>query len=456
MMVLGVLRSFSLCAYRTRSFRFCCTPAGRPEPNSLRVPPARATRGVLFRSRPASLPGDGRTSPGPSPPVRGGHPFHTSPPLRALPAPLLWTLLKPAQKLVAIVLGRSIRKWWAALPADRRQLARQWVHRRRWHLAAGVSVATVMVAVFLLTHLDESPVTGRTRLLVFSRETHMELAALTSEAYMQEFAELLVPVGDPRHQVVERVVQHLAQRNEDLPEVSAVSWSVHVVQSPSINAFILPNGEVFIFTGMLEAVADVHQLTVVLGHEMAHAVLGHSAEQASLSHVVDLLSLVLLTTIWALCPRDSLALLGHWAQDKLSQEEMDQKLCVSLRRTESLPCFSSTSRHQGALQANATVCVCVSPGVCRCASRTRLLAANGDPRAADGRVLRPRVAVHSPVPQEPLHTAGQPPAAGAGVEGQLLLPGSARHRPARRLLQECARPAGNRQAQGGRRSRGVP
>lgn len=91
---------------------------------------------------------------------------------------------------------------------------------------------------------------------------------------------------------------------------------------------------------------------------------------------------------------------------------MDQKLCVSLRRTESLPCFSSTSRHQGALQANATVCVCVSPGVCRCASRTRLLAANGDPRAADGRVLRPRVAVHSPVPQEPLHTAGQPPAAG--------------------------------------------
>lgn len=38
----------------------------------------------------------------------------------------------------------------------------------------------------------------------------------------------------------------------------------------------LQNGEVFIFTGMLEAVADVHQLTVVLGHEMAHAVLGHS------------------------------------------------------------------------------------------------------------------------------------------------------------------------------------
>lgn len=58
--------------------------------------------------------------------------------------------------------------------------------------------------------------------------------------YMEEFAELLVPDTDPRHQVVERVVQHLAQRNKDIPEVSDVTWSTHVVQSPEINAFVLP------------------------------------------------------------------------------------------------------------------------------------------------------------------------------------------------------------------------
>lgn len=29
------------------------------------------------------------------------------------------------------------------------------------------------------------------------------------------------------------------------------------------------------FTGMLDTVADVHQLTIILGHEMAHALLGH-------------------------------------------------------------------------------------------------------------------------------------------------------------------------------------
>lgn len=249
---------------------------------------------------------------------RCGH-FHTSASQRAIPAPLVWMVLKPIQKLVAIILGRSIRKWWVALPDNRRQLLREWMWLQRWRLAAGASVALVFLAVLLLTHLDESPLTGRTRLLVFSKDKFMELAALISNEYMEEFGELILPVSDPRQQLVERIVQHLVQRNKDIPEISEVNWTVHVVQDSKVNAFVLPNGKVFVFTGMLEAVADVHQLTIVLGHEMAHALLGHAAEEASLSHVVDLLSLILLTAIWAICPRDSLALLGHWAQEKLSQ-----------------------------------------------------------------------------------------------------------------------------------------
>lgn len=298
------------CYSTTRSAHFSAAPTG----------PSRSlcgNGGTLFvrikPKHPSSL------NSGPVPSTQCGHHFHTSAPVRALPAPLLWLVLKPLQKLMAIILGRSIRKWWVALPANRRQLMREWTWQRRWHLTAGAGVAMVIVALLLLTHLDESPVTGRTRLLVFSRENYMELAALTSEAYMEEFAEMLVPATDARHQVVERVVQHLAQRNKDIPEVSELSWDVHVVESPKINAFVLPNGQVFMFTGMLDTVADIHQLTVILGHEMAHAILGHSAEQASLSHVVDLLSLLFLTAIWAVCPRDSLALLGQWVQDQLSQ-----------------------------------------------------------------------------------------------------------------------------------------
>uniref|UniRef100_A0A3Q1GM21 Metalloendopeptidase OMA1, mitochondrial n=1 Tax=Acanthochromis polyacanthus TaxID=80966 RepID=A0A3Q1GM21_9TELE len=325
-----LLRSSRFCAvstHLTRNFRVC-KPAGCPVKNrcsvsspitdSVHLRAARTgARFSLCRFQ-ICLKSSSPLSSG-SVLTQCGHQIHTSAPLRALPAPLIWMVVKPLQKLLAIILGRSLRKWWVALPDNRRELMREWAWQRRWHLAAGAGVAMAIVALLLLTHLDESPVTGRTRLLVFSRENYMELAALTSEAYMEEFAELLLPVTDPRHQVVEWVVQHLAQRNKDIPEVSQISWSVHVVQSPNVNAFVLPNGKVFMFTGMLEAIADAHQLSVVLGHEMAHAVLGHSAEQASLSHVVDLLSLILLTAIWAVCPRDSVAVLGQWVQGKLTE-----------------------------------------------------------------------------------------------------------------------------------------
>lgn len=48
------------------------------------------------------------TSPPQSGPVlvQWGHHFHTSAPVRALPAPLVWMVLKPLQKLLAIILGR--------------------------------------------------------------------------------------------------------------------------------------------------------------------------------------------------------------------------------------------------------------------------------------------------------------------------------------------------------------
>lgn len=46
--------------------------------------------------------------------------------------------------------------------------------------------AVVIVSLFVLTHLDEAPVTGRTRLLVFSRENYIDLAAITSEMVRNE------------------------------------------------------------------------------------------------------------------------------------------------------------------------------------------------------------------------------------------------------------------------------
>ncbi|XP_041134172.1 metalloendopeptidase OMA1, mitochondrial isoform X2 [Polyodon spathula] len=295
---------------------------GRSQGQSLTWPKQMQFHTVLGKSScPPVLP----ISAGQSPAVQQcSRSFHTSGPARALPAPLIWMVLKPLQKLAAIILGRSIRKWWKSLPPNRRELFRQSLWRSRWRICAGVCGLAVVFAVFFCTHLDEAPITGRSRLLVFSSEHFKELSSFTAEGYLEEFKDTMVPLHDPRHRAVEMVVRHLVERNQDVPEVSQIPWTVRVVESSDINAFVLANGQVFVFTGMLEAVTDVHQLSFILGHEMAHAIIGHTAEQASLVHFVDFLSLILLTAIWAICPRDSLAIVGQWIQSKLSQFMFDR------------------------------------------------------------------------------------------------------------------------------------
>jgi predicted Zn-dependent protease len=57
-----------------------------------------------------------------------------------------------------------------------------------------------------------------------------------------------------------------------------IRYSFHVLESPEENAFALPGGQVFIFTGML---ADIHseaELAYILGHEMSHVDLRHAVE----------------------------------------------------------------------------------------------------------------------------------------------------------------------------------
>jgi predicted Zn-dependent protease len=65
------------------------------------------------------------------------------------------------------------------------------------------------------------------------------------------------------------------------------NWEVHVIQDEQKNAFVIPGGKVFVFSGILEVTQNEAGLAAVLGHEIAHNVAHHSAERMS-SYVVFL------------------------------------------------------------------------------------------------------------------------------------------------------------------------
>ncbi|CAI5777068.1 metalloendopeptidase OMA1, mitochondrial [Podarcis lilfordi] len=246
--------------------------------------------------------------------VQFHRPFHRSSALKAAPVPILWILLKPVQKLFAVILGRSIRKWWRALPPNKKELFKEAARRNKWKIALGLCTLGLVFILFYFTHLEETPITGRSRLLVFRKDHFAELSQMEYAMWVEEFKSRMLPETDPRYQEVKKVFLHLVDSNKDFPGLSDFKWTIHVVEGPDVNAVVLPNGQLFVFTGMLSAVSDINELSFILGHELAHAVLGHGAEKASLMHFVDFVLLILLIMIWAVCPADSLAIIGHWLQ----------------------------------------------------------------------------------------------------------------------------------------------
>lgn len=79
-------------------------------------------------------------------------------------------------------------------------------------------------------------------------------------------------VADP---VVVGAMQSIVDRLAPHAAMDDMQFEVHVVDSPTVNAFALPGGTIVVFTGLIGQAADADQVAGVLSHEMAHATLRH-------------------------------------------------------------------------------------------------------------------------------------------------------------------------------------
>ncbi len=65
-------------------------------------------------------------------------------------------------------------------------------------------------------------------------------------------------------------------------------FTFEVINDPSINAFALPGGPMFVNTGLIAAVDNESQLAGVLAHEMSHVALRHGSTNVSKANIVQL------------------------------------------------------------------------------------------------------------------------------------------------------------------------
>ncbi|GIY96418.1 metalloendopeptidase OMA1, mitochondrial [Caerostris extrusa] len=133
---------------------------------------------------------------------------------------------------------------------------------------------------------------------------------------MQNFGSKLLPHNHPTTIRVQNVVRRIIAANADIKEFEGKEFGVSVVDSSVENAFVIPLGHVFVFSGMLNLCSNDDQLGTVLSHEIAHCILNHGAENVSFAHLLDMISIVIIAAIWAVIPIDSFSVLMHWLYQK--------------------------------------------------------------------------------------------------------------------------------------------
>jgi predicted Zn-dependent protease len=72
-------------------------------------------------------------------------------------------------------------------------------------------------------------------------------------------------------------VNAIGQRIAAVSEQPNARWTFTVLDTPTVNAFAIPGGYVYVTRGLVALAGDEAQLAGVIGHEIGHVVAGHSA-----------------------------------------------------------------------------------------------------------------------------------------------------------------------------------
>jgi predicted Zn-dependent protease len=141
-----------------------------------------------------------------------------------------------------------------------------------------------LLAVSLLLALAacvHNPVTGKRQFSLVSQKDEIEIGKHGAQDVRQSIGLL------PNPQVQEYVAQvgkSLAAKTErpNLP------WSFQVLDDPTVNAFALPGGPIFVTRGILAHMNSEAELAAVLGHEIGHVTARHSAAQLTRTQLAQL------------------------------------------------------------------------------------------------------------------------------------------------------------------------
>ncbi|MDR1975762.1 MAG: M48 family metallopeptidase [Campylobacteraceae bacterium] len=140
-----------------------------------------------------------------------------------------------------------------------------------------LSILVGLGAAFILSGciISNAPVTDRTQLVLVDAKKEKALGLSEAESILKNAT--LSANKTLTNKIVE-IGKRIVAVSDDAKQYE---WDFYLLEDPTINAFALPGGKVFFYTGILKLMSNDDQIATVMGHEIAHVLAHHGAERMS-------------------------------------------------------------------------------------------------------------------------------------------------------------------------------
>jgi predicted Zn-dependent protease len=140
---------------------------------------------------------------------------------------------------------------------------------------------TALSLLLLLVACATNPATGKRQIMLVSEAQEIEMGKQADREVEGAF-------GIYPDEKVQAYVARLGAALVAGSERTNLPWTFRVVDDPTVNAFALPGGFIYVTRGLMTHLTSEAELVSVLGHEIGHVTARHSAAQISKSQLAML------------------------------------------------------------------------------------------------------------------------------------------------------------------------
>ena len=155
-------------------------------------------------------------------------------------------------------------------------------------------LATPFVAggAFFLVNSERVPYSDRLHYVWLDEEEELDLSEQNRRIILHEEQDRILPKEEEIYKVTWRIVNDMLDVCEEDGIISRQrrnGFNLNIIKSKIPNAFVLPDGSIFVYTGLLPIAETEAGLACVLGHEISHSLARHSSEKIGIVKALILL-----------------------------------------------------------------------------------------------------------------------------------------------------------------------